>query len=135
MKKTIYHPIRNAAFTASLMALPAFASTPDLPVRAVSEASSPVSVEWVHARGVTGGIMVSGFVKRPQMQFGTLPGALEISARSADGRIVALRTVRWNAIPRHGGRGASFSARLPVRDNAGVEAVQVRYVQAVTPAS
>lgn len=135
MMKTIYHLIQGAALAASLVALPAMAVTPDLPVLTVSAASSPVSVEWAHARSVSGGIVVSGFVKRPQMQFGPVAGGLEVSARRADGSLVAVQTVRWNTIARHGGRGASFSARLPVQENAGVEAVQLRYVKAITPAS
>jgi len=133
--KTIYHLVRNSALAASLVALPAIASTPELPVLAVSEASSPVSVEWAHARSVNGGVVVSGLVKRPGMQFGPVPGALQVSALRADGSLVAVRTVRWNAMPRHGGRGASFSASLPMQDNAGVDAVQVRYVKAIRPAS
>lgn len=131
--KTIYHLVRNAALAASLAAFPAFASAPELPVHAVVEASSPVSVEWVHAHLARDGINVSGFVKRVPKQFGTVQGGLEVSARLADGRIVATQLVRWNAMPRKGGRGAAFALRMPVQGN--VAAIEVRYVSAVASAS
>lgn len=110
------------------------ATGPEVPARVQAASSDPLAIEWVHAYTGKDGIAVNGTVIKPPHRPAPVPGAIEVSARLADGSVVATREVRWDRIAQRGSRRAAFSAHVPLATPAAVQSVNVRYVDGTAPA-
>ena len=113
------------------IALSACSTGPRLSATAASRASDQLAVYRVEARQVSDGVLVTGMVRRPAGQFGTLTGAIRVTGTDSASRQVAASDVRWSPMSRHSPQVASFSTVLRTSQPEQISDISARYVAPV----